>query len=227
MTLSSLPGNDPGSGAPFGNNEGVVNWLDQFSPVGIFTVDRDLVLTGWNRWMSLHSGRPPEEILGRPLLELYPDLVQRKVDRYFHKALAGQPMILSQRFHHYLIPMIPEGIRGDTKFMPQAASISPLHTSRGIAGVIAYVEDVSERMKREKELEAQIARLKETMAELKILQGFLPICSYCKSIRDDEGAWRQLEEYIGKHADVDFSHGICPKCAKEHFPDLDLYGEDD
>ena len=227
MTFSSLPGNDPVSGTAFENSAGVVNWLDQFSPMGIFTVDHHLVLTGWNRWMSLHSGRPPEEILGRPLLDLYPDLVQRKMERYFHRALEGQSMVLSQVFHHYLIPMTPEGTGDDTAFMPQTAGISPLHTSRGIAGVIAHVEDVSERLEREKELEIQIARLKDTMAELKILKGFLPICSYCKSIRDDEGAWLKLEEYIGTHADVDFSHGICPKCAKEHFPDMDLYGEDD
>jgi hypothetical protein len=44
------------------------------------------------------------------------------------------------------------------------------------------------------------------------LQGLLPICAYCKRIRDDQNYWNQVETYIGQHADVQFSHGICPSC---------------
>jgi sigma-B regulation protein RsbU (phosphoserine phosphatase) len=58
-------------------------------------------------------------------------------------------------------------------------------------------------------------RVKELEAErlhVKMLQGFLPICSYCKKIRDDENLWSQIEEYISDHQDVQFSHSICPDC---------------
>lgn len=55
--------------------------------------------------------------------------------------------------------------------------------------------------------------LKKTLAEIRTLQGILPICSYCKKIRDDEGSWRQMEIYIRDHSDAEFSHGICPDCA--------------
>jgi len=74
--------------------------------------------------------------------------------------------------------------------------------------------------------ETEISRkLQETLDEVKTLQGILPICSHCKSIRDDAGAWNRLEEYVSKHSEIKFSHGICPKCAKEHY-DMDLLDND-
>jgi transcriptional regulator with GAF, ATPase, and Fis domain len=58
--------------------------------------------------------------------------------------------------------------------------------------------------------------LEIAFSEVKTLRGLLPICTYCKKIRDDKGYWNQLESYIGKHSDATFSHGVCPEClAKE------------
>jgi hypothetical protein len=48
--------------------------------------------------------------------------------------------------------------------------------------------------------------------EIKTLSGIVPICSYCKQIRDDKGFWNQVEAYVAKHTDAEFSHGICPEC---------------
>lgn len=53
---------------------------------------------------------------------------------------------------------------------------------------------------------------------LKILMGMLPICANCKQIRDDNGRWRQIEEYIHQHSEADFTHGICPECVKILYP---------
>ena len=86
---------------------------------------------------------------------------------------------------------------------------------------------MSERIQREKELEEKVARLEDAMNQVNTLKGLLPICSYCKKIRDDKGYWNQLESYIGTRADVDFSHSICPECAEKYFPDLDLFGDED
>lgn len=61
-------------------------------------------------------------------------------------------------------------------------------------------------------LAANVAELTTALASVKTLKGMLPICGYCKSIRDDSNYWHQVEEYVGEHADVAFSHGICPKC---------------
>jgi len=66
--------------------------------------------------------------------------------------------------------------------------------------------------------QAAQARLEALFAEVKTLGGMLPICSHCKKIRDDKGYWNQIEAYLNEHTDAEFTHGICPDCAKEVFP---------
>ena len=68
-------------------------------------------------------------------------------------------------------------------------------------------------------------QLKRALAEVKVLRGMLPICSFCKNIRDDSGYWNKIESYIRQHSEAEFSHSICPKCAKEHYPELDIHDE--
>lgn len=62
--------------------------------------------------------------------------------------------------------------------------------------------------------------LRNALAQVKKLSGFLPICAHCKKIRDDKGYWQQIEEYIGDHSEAQFSHGLCPECAAMLYPDL-------
>lgn len=62
--------------------------------------------------------------------------------------------------------------------------------------------------------------LKQALREVKTLRGLLPICASCKKIRDDNGYWNQIESYLRKHSDVEFSHGICPDCAKKLYPEF-------
>jgi hypothetical protein len=64
---------------------------------------------------------------------------------------------------------------------------------------------------------------KKLLKEIKYLEGFLPICASCKKIRDDKGNWVQIEGYIRDHSAAKFSHGICPDCAKQLYPEFDLY----
>jgi hypothetical protein len=70
-------------------------------------------------------------------------------------------------------------------------------------------------------LEEKNKELEEANHEIQTLRKILPICSYCKKIRDDDGYWNQVEQYFSQHEDLIFSHGICPTCAKEHHPELD------
>jgi len=80
---------------------------------------------------------------------------------------------------------------------------------------IAY--DIQNRLLSEKE--QLIVELQKAMKEIKTLEGFIPICSFCKKIRNDEQYWERLEEYFDKRTDARFSHGICPDCAKKHYPE--------
>jgi response regulator RpfG family c-di-GMP phosphodiesterase len=75
----------------------------------------------------------------------------------------------------------------------------------------------------QKSIEDKNAQLQKALDEVKILSGFLPICSSCKNIRDDKGYWNQIENYISKHSEAEFSHSICPECAKKIYPDLDIH----
>jgi len=70
--------------------------------------------------------------------------------------------------------------------------------------------------KKEKDLEELVLELREALAEIKTLKGFIPICASCKKIRDDEGYWDQLEAYISKHTNAVFTHGLCPECAEKY-----------
>ena len=58
------------------------------------------------------------------------------------------------------------------------------------------------------------------MREVKILRGFLPICSFCKKIRSEGNTWEHIEQYVAERSEAQFSHGICPNCLKEHYPAL-------
>ncbi|MBM3289567.1 MAG: hypothetical protein FJY92_05400 [Candidatus Hydrogenedentes bacterium] len=82
--------------------------------------------------------------------------------------------------------------------------------------------EVARREESERTLLATKDHLETAIAEMKTLKGIIPICSACKSIRDDRGLWKQLEEYISTRSDAEFSHGICPKCAQELYPDIPL-----
>ena len=81
-------------------------------------------------------------------------------------------------------------------------------------------KEIEERNKVEEDRKKLIEELQKSLAEIKTLQGIIPICSYCKQIRDDKGFWKQLEAYIHDHSDAKFSHGICPDCVKKHYPDF-------
>jgi hypothetical protein len=83
-------------------------------------------------------------------------------------------------------------------------------------------KDIERRKQTEKENERLIFELQDALAKVKTLSGLIPICANCKNIRDDKGYWNQIESYIHEHADVSFSHGICPDCAKKLYPDIDL-----
>ena len=61
----------------------------------------------------------------------------------------------------------------------------------------------------------------KTTKRLKVLEGFLPVCSFCKKIKDEKGSWDNIEEYLSDHSEVQISRRICDECKKEHFPELE------
>ncbi|MCI5221431.1 MAG: PAS domain S-box protein [Candidatus Electrothrix sp. AR4] len=84
---------------------------------------------------------------------------------------------------------------------------------------IQVATNISERKNVEQEREKLIKELRSALSEIQVLRGILPICSFCKNIRNDDGYYEQIEGYIHKHSGVDFSHTVCPTCMKEHYPE--------
>ena len=81
-------------------------------------------------------------------------------------------------------------------------------------------QEVEARRMTELAKDAAIDELRAAVNEIQALRGIIPICSHCKKIREDHGAWSQLEAYIQRRSAAQFSHGICPDCIEKYYPEL-------
>ena len=82
---------------------------------------------------------------------------------------------------------------------------------------------ILKQKRNEEEREKLIRELREALAHVKTLSGMLPICAYCKKIRDDKGYWNQIESYIRDHSEAEFSHGMCPECAEKAMKEIEEF----
>ena len=133
-------------------NSALADWLRESAPQGILTTDAYFIINGWNRWMEHHSGRTANSVIGLNLFDIFPELIESSFDRFYRDALNGQTTVLAHRFHKYFLrmPAKPEFLLSE---MLQTARISPLTTGKKVIGTITSIEDVSERVVRERELD--------------------------------------------------------------------------
>jgi CheY-like chemotaxis protein len=89
-----------------------------------------------------------------------------------------------------------------------------------VTSALNLKREMDARKSRERELAEKNRELAQTLQEVKVLRGFIPICASCKKIRDDKGYWQQIETYIQERSEALFSHGICKDCMKKLYPDL-------
>jgi signal transduction histidine kinase/CheY-like chemotaxis protein len=135
---------------------------------GIVTTDSELNVVEWNHWMEEHTGKRANNVIGKTLLELFPELTERRLDRNYKWALEGQVRVLSQALHGYLIAMpAVSGVHGYSQ-MQQAVRISPLTHDERIIGTLTIIEDVTERVAREAELQAQIEERSRLLSSEKL-----------------------------------------------------------
>jgi len=144
---------------------------------------------GWSR----------AELMSRPFIEfVHPDDRERTLRQNARVRSGGQALEFENRY-----------LCKDGSFRWLLWNAAPDASGRVIYSV---ARDVTERKRAEEEREQLVRQLQAALAEVKTLQAILPICSYCKRVRDDENYWHSVEAYISVHTDTRFSHGICPSC---------------
>ena len=164
------------------------------------------IITSWNKAAETIYGYSAAEAIGQPISFLTPPDAPDEVANILKKIERNERIV-----HYETIRL-----RKDGRTINISLSVSPLRDDTGeIVGASSIVRDITERESMRREREKLIAELQEALAKVKNLKGLLPICAWCKKIRDDRGYWRQLEAYISEHSEADFSHGICPACAKK------------
>ena len=155
--------------------------------------------TWLNRAWEVTLGFTREELMAKPFIEfVHPEDRARTLGQNRDVRAGDQARLFENRY-----------LCKDGSFRWLLWNSTPDFEQRLIYGV---ARDVTSRKVAEDERERLLHELQGALAEVKTLQSFLPICSYCKSIRDDENYWQSVEAYISKHTNTQFSHGICPSC---------------
>jgi PAS domain S-box-containing protein len=145
-------------------DQAVLGWMAEFAGQGLLVTDENLIIRSCNRWFEKQCEKSEKDLIGSSLIEVFPELKTRGFDRYYRDALSGQSRILSHRLHKYLLPMTPSA--GATAFarMQQSVRISPLFEGEQVIGTITVIDDVTERVAREKELNIQIEERERLLA---------------------------------------------------------------
>jgi PAS domain S-box-containing protein len=140
-----------------------------------------------------------EELLSRPMFEfVHPDDLGRSREQNRQVRAGGQALSFENRYRCK---------DGSYRWFLWNAR-ADLDRQR----IYSLARDITDRKRAEEERERLVRDLQEALAEVKELQDILPICMYCKKIRDDENYWQTVEAYISHHTNSKFSHGICPTC---------------
>jgi len=185
-------------------------WSNTFDTISDFVSvhDNKMKLVKVNKALTDFFGKKPEELLGK----------------YCYEVLHGRnspwidcPHIAATKQNKTVTFEVDDKNIG----IPLLVTCSPLfHDDGSLLGSVHVARDISEQKKATELREKLIKQLEDSLAKVKLLSGFIPICASCKNIRDDKGYWKQVEEYIRDHSEAEFSHSICPTCAKKLYPDL-------
>jgi hypothetical protein len=165
--------------------------------------DKDLVCRFANKAYLQWFGRNPEDMIDIIRMpELLGPLFEKNLP-YIRGALAGERQTFERE-----IPVPTGGIRYSL------ANYYPDFLEGKVAGFYVHVADITPLKLLAREQERLVERLTRALKEIRTLKGLLPICAWCKKIRDDRGYWNQIETYITEHSDASFTHGICTDCER-------------
>jgi PAS domain S-box-containing protein len=178
----------------------------------IISADTNGIIISCNKASQNLFGYEKQEIIGQPLTVLMPrSFVESHKRAMANHVKTGESRVIGQTVE------LTGLTKGGLEF-PLELSISTWNVG-GKTYYTGIIRDISERRLIEDERNQLIKSLQDSLAKIKTLSGMLPICASCKKIRDDKGYWNQIETYLSKHSKAEFTHGICPECAKKLYPD--------
>lgn len=158
-------------------------------------------------------GYKTDEIIGKSCLNFLPEDSWTEIQAEFGEPIR-KPAVLPASLE---VPVLTKTGKQVTLALHSTLLYDDTQTFHG---AVCSGVDITDRKLAEVEREKVINDLQDALAKVKLLSGFLPICASCKKIRDDQGYWQQIEAYIRDHSEVEFSHGICPECAKRLYPEM-------
>ena len=171
-------------------------------PDAILVYGKELFLYANSAAIRLFGAERTEQIIGQPFLSIvHPD----------NRALAEERFQLAEDAHMDSSNQELRLARFDGTPVEVETVRIPV-TYRGEPAVQVILHDITERKRLQDELMDKVELLEAALAKVKQLEGIIPICMYCKKIRDDKESWHKLEDYITQHSEALFSHGICPSC---------------
>lgn len=156
------------------------------------------------------SGYTEQELAGRSVEDITHPEDKGKSEELLRRALGGDDSLyhLEKRY-----------IKKNGDILWINCTATAIRDQKGkVLYSIGMIEDITERKSAELVRENLIIGLKDALAKIKTLKGLLPMCAWCKKIRDDKGYWKRVETYIREHSDASFTHGICPDCLKKENP---------
>ncbi|MBN2466893.1 MAG: PhnD/SsuA/transferrin family substrate-binding protein [Deltaproteobacteria bacterium] len=196
--------------------KGAVKYRSLFesTPDAIFLATRDGFLDCNTAALKIFGYPAKNEFLTRSVVDLSP---HNQADGKESRAAASEYMHKALREGSAFFEWIHK--KKDGTLFPTEVMLNKVDFS-GKEILQALIRDVSKRKQVEDERESLIVELKNALAQVKTLTGLLPICAQCKKVRDDTGYWNQIENFIRDHTEADFSHSICPDCARKLYPEL-------
>jgi PAS domain S-box-containing protein len=171
----------------------------------------DGVIQSWNAGAEKMYGYDAKEVVGRPLSLLVPPYRPEEPPSLYARIKNGE----------WIGNYETVRLRKDGSRMPVSLTFSPImDQNESVVGISAIERDMTDRKAGEEERLKLIAELTEALGSIKTLRGLIPICSWCKKIRDDHGYWEQVESYVSQHTEAEFTHSICPDCQTRVKPEL-------
>lgn len=201
-------------------NSGILEAVTRALPDPIFIIDEEgtyiEVMGGMERSLYDSPGYLKRKKLHDVFAEADADLFVSTVK----KAIDSNSLVIVE-YKLTSVDMKFNPMDGPSTLQWYEGRVFPFQLSNENRSCVMWIAiNITEKKKAQIERDNALLELEKALSEIKVLRGILPICSNCKKIRDDEGYWNRIEQYIMEHSEAEFTHSICPDCTKKLYPEL-------